>query len=76
MDTNQDVGRTKKKHGKKAGERTLGGDRKNRIKSGQSHAIRLALGTQFHILHWQFESQGGGSQGVDHVLVTLPTVLS
>lgn len=37
---------------------------------------RLALGAQFQVLHWHFESQGGGSQGVDHVLVTFPTVLS
>lgn len=75
MDMNQDV-RREKKMGRKPG-KTLGeAERKNRIKSGPSHAIGLALGTQFQILHWQFESQGRGSQRVDHVLVTLPTVLS
>lgn len=51
-------------------------DGKKRIKSGPSHTTGLALSAQFQILHWQFESQGRGSQGVDHVLVTLPTVLS
>lgn len=51
-------------------------ERKNTIKTEPSHASGLALGTQFQILHWQFESQGRGSQWVNHVLVTLSTVLS
>lgn len=64
-------------HGKKAGGNMRGRQRgKNAIKAGPSHASGLALGAQFQILHWQFESQGRGSQRVNHVLVTLSTVLS
>lgn len=70
----RDEGKWEESWGNQQGE----AERKSRMESGPwpSHAIRLALGAQFHILHWQFESQGRGSQGVDHVLVTLPTVLS
>lgn len=74
---NPDVGGTKE-NGKKAGENIGGGEagRRKGVEAGPSQPSRLALGAQFQILHWQFESQGRGSQGVDHVLVTLPTVLS
>lgn len=71
MGKSQDVGRKKKKKGKKAGE-NIGEGREEK----QDHALGLALGAQFQILHWQFESQGRGPQGVDHVLVALPAVLS
>lgn len=66
----------RRKMGGKLGKILGRGRQENRIKSGVSHSIGLALGAQFQILYWQFESQGRGSQGVDHVLVTLPAVLS
>lgn len=62
--------------GRNLGKPVRGGREGKQDKVGPSHAIRLALGAQFQVLHRHFESQGGGSQGVDHVLVTLPTVLS
>lgn len=69
-------GERRRKMGRELG-KTLGeGREQKRNQVWATHAIGLALGTQFQILHWQFESQGRGSQGVDHVLVTLPTVLS
>lgn len=75
-DMNRDVER--KKNGKKAGE-NIRGSREEKQDRGWATATacrQLALGAQFRIFHRQFESQGRGSQGVDHVLVTLPAVLS